>query len=182
MSMTRSWISSVVRTVDRALVIIAAIGLVAMMVHISLDILSSLIFNAPISVTSAIVTNYYMIAVAFLPILAAEYRGNHISVNLLTVLLPEGIQSKLETLVIAMTGGVYFLLTVQSGQQALHKLSINASVVEQVGKIPVWPSFFLLPLAFGAMSLLLTARVLLRLTGQADIHATDTPELEADHV
>lgn len=37
--MTRSWITSVVRTVDRALISIAAIGLVAMMVHISLDIL-----------------------------------------------------------------------------------------------------------------------------------------------
>jgi len=180
--MTRSWITSVVRTVDRALISIAAIGLVAMMVHISLDILSSLIFNAPISVTSAIVTNYYMIAVAFLPILAAEYRGNHISVNLLTVLLPEGVRLKLETLVIAITAGVYLLLTAQSWQQALHKLSINASVVEQVGKIPVWPSFFFLPLAFGTMALLLIARVVLRLTGQNDIHATDTAELETDHV
>jgi len=168
--------------VDRALIFIAAVGLVAMMVHISLDILSSLIFNAPISVTSAIVTNYYMISVAFLPILAAEYRGNHISVNLLTVRLPEGARRALETLVIAITAAVYLLLTAQSWQQALHKLSINASVVEQVGKIPVWPSFFMLPAAFGTMALLLIIKVILRLTGGEDIQSPDTAELEIDHV
>ncbi len=180
--MTHIWITRIVRNVDRALIVIAAIGLVAMMVHISLDILASLIFNAPIAVTSAIVTNYYMIAVAFLPILAAEYRGNHISVNLLTARLPEAARRGLETCVIAITAAVYLLLTAQSWQQALHKLSINASVVEQVGKIPVWPSFFMLPAAFGTMALLLIVKVVLRLTGGNDIQSPDTEALEIDHV
>lgn len=59
--------SRLVQGVDRLLVAIGAVGLIAMMLHISIDILSSLLLNAPLAITSAIVTNYYMIAVAFLP-------------------------------------------------------------------------------------------------------------------
>ena len=167
--MTRNFATSIVATLDRVLIFIAAIGLVAMMVHISLDILFSLILNSPIAITSAIVTNYYMISVAFLPLLVAEYRGNHISVNLLTKHLPARLERALETLVIAVTAGVYMLLTAQSWQQAFEKLEISAYVVEQTSKIYVWPSFFMLPAAFGAMALLLVLKVLLRLTGGADI-------------
>lgn len=178
--MARNWITGVVRVLDRALIVVAAIGLVAMMLHISLDILSSLIFNKPIAFTSAIVTNFYMISVAFLPILAAEYRGNHISVSLLTERLPPRVRSGLETAVIALMAGVYLLLTWQSLQQGFDKLAIGAFVVEQSVKIPVWPSYLMLPAGFGAMTLLLALRVWLRLSGGDPIEppADHSPEIE----
>lgn len=69
--MKTSWIDRIAWGADNALIAIASLGLVAMMLHISGDIIASLLFNAPIATTSAIVTNYYMIAVAFLPIYAA---------------------------------------------------------------------------------------------------------------
>lgn len=171
--MTRHWTAILVRRLDRVLILIATIGLVAMMVHISLDILLSLILNSPIAITSAIVTNYYMIAVAFVPILAAEYRGSHISVNLATNRLPSAVRRPLETVVLAMTAGVYGLLTAQSWQQAFEKLAISAYVIEQTSKIYVWPSFFMLPAAFGAMTLLLVLKVVMRLTAGSDhtLHA-----------
>ena len=185
--MTRHRTATLVRLLDRALLLIATIGLVAMMLHISLDILFSLILNAPIAITSAIVTNYYMIAVAFVPILAAEYRGSHISVNLATERLPASLRRALETLVLAITAGVYGLLTAQSWQQALEKLGISAYVIEQTSKIYLWPSYFMLPAAFGAMTLLLALKVYLRLTGATDVPlqagsvAANTKQ-EADHV
>ena len=165
-----------VRLLDRALILIATIGLVAMMLHISLDILFSLILNAPFATTSAIVTNYYMIAVAFLPILAAEYRGAHISVSLATNRLPARARHGLETLVLALTAAVYGLLTVQSWQQAVEKYQIAAYTIEQTSKIYVWPSFFMLPVAFGDMTLLLILKVLLRITtgSDAELQAQDS--------
>ncbi len=177
--MIRNRAARLVCLLDRALNIIAALGLVAMMLHISLDILSSLIFNAPIAITSAIVTNYYMIAVAFLPILAAEYRGSHISVRLATDRLPARLRRLVELLVMVMTAGVYGLLTLQSWQQAMEKLEISAFVIEQTSKIYVWPSYFMLPLAFGAMTLLLALKVLARVLTGSDA-ALGEPSLNAE--
>jgi TRAP-type C4-dicarboxylate transport system permease small subunit len=180
--MQRNTLATIVAGMDRAFLAVAAIGLIAMMLHISADIAMSLFFNAPIATTSAIVTSYYMIAVAFLPILAAEYRGNQISVSLVTDM---HVQDRLATLVMAVTAAVYILLTVQSLQQAMEKLAINAFVVEQTSRIQVWPAFFMLPLAFGAMALLLVLKVILRLTGGGDIAAPvapETPDVEARNV
>jgi len=86
-----------------------------------------------------------------------------------------------------VTAGVYGLLTAQSWQQALEKLSISAYVIEQTSKIYVWPSFFILPAAFGAMTLLLSLKVYMRLTGgkDASLQSGFEPGIsvqEADHV
>ncbi|UWQ21791.1 TRAP transporter small permease [Jannaschia sp. W003] len=172
-----------VRALDRALLAVAAVGLVAMMLHISLDILSSLLLNRPVPITSAMVTNVYMIAVAFLPILAAERRGAHIGVSLLTDLMPPRARFGLETFVLALMAAAYAMLLWQSLEQALAKLALGAFVVEQGLKIPVWPTFFMLPAGFGAMALLLALKVALRLATGEDALAPaaadgDAPEVE----
>jgi TRAP-type C4-dicarboxylate transport system permease small subunit len=176
----------IVRALDRALLLIASVGLIAMMLHIGVDILSSLLLNAPISVTSAFVTQYYMITVAFLPILAAEYRGGHISVDMVTRALPDGLRNGLEIVVLALTALVYVMLTTQALQQAMSKLSTKAYMVEQTTRIIVWPSYFILPLALGAMAFLLVARLMLRLTGQGELAPPPViipqPKAESDHV
>ena len=176
----------IVRTLDRVLLLIASLGLIAMMLHVGVDILSSLLLNAPISVTSAFVTQYYMITVAFLPILAAEYRGGHISVDMVTQALPDGLRRGLELVVLALTALVYVMLTTQSWQQAMSKLSTKAYMVEQTTRIIVWPSYFILPLALGAMAFLLAAKLLLRLTGQGDLAPPPVvipqPKTESGHV
>lgn len=163
-----------VRGVDRTLLAVAAIGLLAMMVHISADILGSLLFRAPIAVTSAIVTQYYMIAVAFLPIFAAELRGGHIGITMLTDRLPHGVRRALEILVMALIALVYAMLALQAWEQAQDKLAVRAFVVEQTSRIVVWPSFFIVPIAFGSMALLMALKVVLSIAGRphptADAH------------
>ncbi len=159
-------LTAVVRGVDRALLTIATVGLLAMMLHISADIVGSLIFNAPIAVTSAIVTQYYMIAVAFLPILAAELRGSHIGITLLTDLLPQRVQRGLDLVVLALMSAVYALLTAQAWDQAADKWAVQAYMVEQTTRVLVWPSYFLVPLAFGTVTVLMAVKVLLALTGR----------------
>ncbi|MZR12179.1 TRAP transporter small permease subunit [Maritimibacter sp. DP07] len=163
--MKTSWIDRIAWGADNALIAIASLGLVAMMLHISGDIIASLLFNAPIATTSAIVTNYYMIAVAFLPIYAAEFRDAHIGVNLLTARLPNAVQRWLEVLIMIATAGVYVLLAAQSWEQATQKLETTAYVVEQTSKIFIWPSYFMLPAAFAAVALLLVVKVLSRIAG-----------------
>lgn len=158
----------VIRSVDRVLMVLAAIGLMAMMLHISLDILSDLLFNAPIAVTSAYVTQYYMIAVAFLPLAAAEYRSNHIGVDLMVNKLPAGPKRGLHLAVLLITLGVYLLLTAQSWEQASKKLAIDAFIMEQNTRVSVWPSFYILPVSFGVVSLLIAVKFVFCLIGKAE--------------
>lgn len=161
-------IHQAIRGIDRALMVIAAIGLLAMMVHISLDVLSDLLLNAPIAVTSAYVTQYYMIAVAFLPLAAAEYRGAHIGVDLVVNKLPAGPKRGLNLLTLLVILGVYLLLTAQAWEQAVKKLGINAFIMEQDTRVSVWPSFFILPLSFAVISLLIAAKFGLCLLGRPE--------------
>ncbi len=161
-------IHQAIRGIDRALMVIAAIGLLAMMVHISLDVLSDLLLNAPIAVTSAYVTQYYMIAVAFLPLAAAEYRGAHIGVDLVVNKLPAGPKRGLNLLTLLVILGVYLLLTAQAWEQAVKKLGINAFIMEQDTRVSVWPSFFILPLSFALISLLIAAKFGLCLLGRPE--------------
>lgn len=167
-----------VRGVDRALLAVAAIGLLAMMVHISADIVGSLLFRAPIAVTSVIVTQYYMIAVAFLPIFSTELRGGHIGITMLTDHLPQRIRRALDILVMALIAIIYAMLALQAWEQAQSKLAVGAFVVEQTSRIIVWPSFFIVPVAFGAVALLMVMKVTLSIAGHP--HPTPDPDADAD--
>lgn len=159
-------ITRLVRGVDRLFLACAAAGLLAMMLHICADILGSLLLNRPIAVTSAFVTQYYMIAVAFLPFFATELRGSHISITLFTDLLPRRAQTGLALLVQALSAGVAGMLTLQAWDQATDKYAIGAYMVEQTSRILVWPSFFIVPLGLGALTLLMALKVVLALLGQ----------------
>lgn len=161
-------INRTIRGIDHALMALAALGLLAMMLHISFDVFSDLVFNEPIAVTSAYVTQYYMIAVAFLPLAAAEYRGAHIGVDLVVNKLPAGIRRGLHLVVLLLTLGVYLLLTAQAWEQAAKKIAIDAFIMEQTVRVSVWPSFLVLPLSFGVISLLIALKLLLSVLGRPD--------------
>lgn len=161
-------VKQAIRGIDRALMALAALGLLAMMLHISFDVFTDLVFNQPIAVTSAYVTQYYMIAVAFLPLAAAEYRGAHIGVDLVVNKLRAGPRRALHLMVLLLTLGVYLLLTAQAWEQASKKLAIDAFIMEQTVRVIVWPSFFFLPLSFGVISLLIALKFFLCVLGRPE--------------
>jgi TRAP-type C4-dicarboxylate transport system permease small subunit len=149
----------VFRWVDTALIVIASLGLMAMMVHITLDVLGGLLFNSPLPLTSVYVTQYYMIAVAFLPVFTTEYRGGHISVDLFVRFIPAPVRRVVSWLMQALFIVVYLMLALQSWQQYAAKLANNAYVMEQTSRVVVWPSFLMLPVAFGLVALLAAAKL-----------------------
>lgn len=163
-----------IRAIDRALMGLGAIGLLAMMLHISADVLSGLLFNAPLAVTSAYVTQYYMVAVAFLPLAAAEYRGVHIGVDLLVNKLSSAPRRGLHLLVLVVTLGVYLLLTAQSWEQAMKKLGTDAFIMEQMTRVSTWPSFFILPVSFAVIALLVALKLALLLAGRPEPAADES--------
>jgi TRAP-type C4-dicarboxylate transport system permease small subunit len=128
-------VSTTVRWLDKTLIVIASMGLLLMMVHITLDVIADLVFNAPLPLTSVYVTDYYMICVAFLPLFITEYRNGHISVDMFVKYLPDGLRRALGWLVQAVFIFVYVILAAQSWEQFTAKLAINAYVMEQTSRV-----------------------------------------------
>ena len=112
--MTDQLYGAAVRVIDRCILALAGMALLLMMLHISIDVVSNLLFGAPVPLTNATVTQYYMIAVAFLPLAAGEYRGAHIRVDLVVNHLPAVLRRWLDHLVQALCFAVYVALAIQA--------------------------------------------------------------------
>lgn len=167
--------------IDRLLLLIAGTALVLMMLHISLDVVSNLVFGMPVPLTNAVVTQYYMICAAFLPLAATELRNAHISVDLVVDRLPPRARGALEALVQLLGMALYGALAAQAWQLAQEKLARDAFLMEQTTRVSTWPSYFLVPAGFGLVALLLAVRLACRLLGRPQPAAPVLP-VEESHV
>ena len=171
-------VETMTKAIDKIILGIGAIGLIAMMAHISADIIGGLVFNAPIAVTSAFVTQYYMIAVAFLPLASGEWRGAHIGVDLFVTRLSKVPRRYVDLFVLVVYLLVSLMLTVQSWQQAAEKMASGAFIMEQTTRLSIWPSYLMLPAAFALLALLVALKLWCRLVGRPEPEAPAEP----DHV
>ena len=170
-------VETMTKAIDKIILGIGAIGLIAMMAHISADIIGGLVFNAPIAVTSAFVTQYYMIAVAFLPLASGEWRGAHIGVDLFVTRLSKVPRRYVDFFVLVVYLLVSLMLTVQSWQQAAEKMASGAFIMEQTTRLSIWPSYLMLPAAFALLALLVALKLWCRLVGRPEPEAPSEPDL-----
>jgi len=175
--MTDQFYGGAVRVIDRCILALAGMALVLMMVHINIDVVSSLLLGVPVPLTNATVTQYYMIAIAFLPLAASEYRGAHIRVDLVVNHMPAALRRWLDHLVQILCLAVYVALAIQASQLAIQKLAVNSFLMEQTTRVSTWPSYFLVPAGFGLIALLIGLRLICRMLGKPDPEPpTETPE------
>jgi TRAP-type C4-dicarboxylate transport system permease small subunit len=167
----------VVNAVDRMILWVAGVALVLMMIHISADVVATLVLGAPLALTNTIVTHYYMIAIAYLPLAAGELRSSHISVDLVVNRMPVGLQSVVNVLMQTLTMAVYFVLAVQAWQVAMEKLGRDAFLMEQTTRVSIWLSFFIIPVGFGLIGILIAVRLACRLLGRPE---PSTPAIAED--
>ena len=142
------------RTLDGAL-ILGVLAVALMMIHVAVDVILRFVFLLPIPATISIVAHYYMVVVAFIPLACAERRDEHISVEVLTELFPLRVREGLGVLTTIFSAGVFALLTHRSFHEAEKKREIGTFLIEQDVKLPIWPSYCLLPIGTGLMTLLL---------------------------
>ena len=132
-----------------ATTIVGAVSIVLMIVQIAVDVFLINFFRSSLPATGAIVANYYMAAIAFLPVALAEKLDHHISVDVIYNTLPKKVQKwnllAVRLIVAIATGGAAygFLL------DAIHKYQNNSYVLELDVRIPDWPGYFMLPIGFG---------------------------------
>ena len=168
------------RVLAQSINLTLAVGLIAvamMMIHITLDVAGKFLLNEPIPATITIVSNYYMVVVAFLAIGFAETRNGHITVEVLTEMFPMRVQKHLYSWSYLLSAAIYGMLAVRSWEEAVRAQATGTFIMEQSTKFLTWPSYYLLPIGCGLMALVVLYRFIIYLTG-AESGLGEVPTLE----
>jgi TRAP-type C4-dicarboxylate transport system permease small subunit len=132
----------------RLLALIGAIGTVAMMLHICLDVALRNLFRISLDTTPEVVARYYMVVVAFLPLAWLERQNGMISVELLEWALGPRLRRISDVFVALFSTLVYGVLAWTTARSALQHFQVGTFVEFTDYKMPVWHSHFLPPLGF----------------------------------
>lgn len=153
-----SWLTGLTSAVGSFFVIL-------LILHITLDVFLRFAFNKPLSATIIYVSVFYMIAISFLSLSSVEEKDAHISVELLTGLLPRKPARIVHGFSLLLTLLVVGALTLRTWQEAVAKYNIGSFAIDSGAKISTWPSYFLLPVGLGLMLIVVAYKFVCFLTG-----------------
>jgi TRAP-type C4-dicarboxylate transport system permease small subunit len=145
--------------------LIGTVCVIAMMLHVTADVIGRYFFNAPLPGTIVVVANYYMVVLVFIAIGVAEEKRAHISVEFVTDLMPEKAQSGFSILSGILTVVVITILMIASYGEAVKKYNIGASMEQGSSMISVWQSYWSIPVGATLMALIAAYRVITSVTG-----------------
>ena len=138
------------------LAVLGSIAILALMLHVAADVVLRNVANMPIPATYEIVTNYYMIALAFIPLAWVERRGGMVSVEAVDPLLSSRLLFISDRIVALVSTAIYAALSWFTLKTALVNYAAGTFAMAQNVSIPIWPAYFLLPLGF-SLSMTVTA-------------------------
>ena len=169
---------------SEALLTVTVIPVLAMMVHVTLDVVLKYTISTPIQGTLEISAYYYMVSIVVLPMAFVELTRQSIAVDLFYQMLPVKAQVVTTCIVLAISasgyGGVAFIAW-PDAFEAYEKSEIVMGTVN----IIIWPSRFLLPASLSVATLVCLyhlVRVILSAQARAEltaIHEVD-PETEVN--
>lgn len=157
----REVLERIIKVVSSFLALVGAIGVVAMLVHITAYVISRHVFERPIEGTIEMVSNYYMVLIAFLPIAWAESRGEMISVEVIGQLFRGRVKTANAVFVSLVTMAAYAALTYTTWLVAMRQLSTQSYVILLSAKLYIWPSYFILPVSFALATLVAFTKIFL---------------------
>ena len=134
--------------IARVMGYIGAFAVVAMMLHISLDVFLRNVFRYSMNTVPEVVARYYMTALAFLPLGWLEFRRQMISVELLDFALSPLMRRISDTLVMVVAATAYGLLAWTNWDKALSETRSGTLVEIATYKMAVWHSFYFAPVGF----------------------------------
>lgn len=158
-------LSATAERLAQGLALVGAIGIVLMMLHVGADILSRNLMGRPIPATHEIVSRYYMVLIGFLPLAWVERRRGMVAVEVLEWMLgPRGRRFS-DLLVALIAFGIYAGLAWVTWHTALSNWRSGSFVTVLNYRLPVWPTYFLLPAGLALAALATLVRALEVLTG-----------------
>ncbi len=134
--------------VARGLALVGSIGVLALLVHVTADVVSRNLFRLPIPATNEIVSRYYMVLIAFLPLAWVERNRSMVSVELLDMAMSPAMKRASDALVALLAAVIYAVIAWVTWAEALRAFN-TGSFVDVLGRrVPVWPTYFLPPAGF----------------------------------
>jgi TRAP-type C4-dicarboxylate transport system permease small subunit len=152
-----AFIQRVIDAITTVLAGIAAVAMLLLMVHVTIDVVLRYLFNSPPPGTIAFVSNYYMVIASAFPLALVERQKAHISVEAITERLPREVQRHLYGWLLLVSAVVYFMVTYASSIEAMNQMRLNRFSIEGSYRITLWYGYFAVPIGygFGAVYLLL---------------------------
>ncbi|PQO24747.1 TRAP transporter small permease [Rhodobacteraceae bacterium WD3A24] len=151
--------SALARLAERmaqTLALVGAVGVLLMMVHVGIDVAARNIVGRPLPATNEIVSRYYMVLIAFLPLAWVERRRGMVSVEVVDAMLGPRITRVSDVIVALLACAIYAVMTYTTWETALSNWGSGSSVIVLNMLLPVWPTYFLPPAGF-ALAALVTA-------------------------
>ncbi|MCC5882628.1 MAG: TRAP transporter small permease [Halomonas sp.] len=156
------------------LALLGTLGILLMVVHITLDVVLRSTLSISIPATLELVTRYYLITLALLPLGWVEWRRSMISVEALEGMMGPRLIRISDVLVSLLSAGIYTILAVATWDKAMEQYHIGAFVMSLNVPMPVWPTYFVLPIAFALAAFVCLVRLPLLVSGET----YDTPAQE----
>lgn len=157
---------------------IAAIAVIAMMLTVASDAFARQVFNTRVPFVSVIVANYFMVAIAFLPLALAEAQDRHISVDLVYGRLPPLAQRFVALAIHVLAALTCAGLTWTMWDEAMRRYTSGSVAVEDGVSMAIWQGYFLLPAGFALLALTYLLRVFLGLIGAAQAREPLIPDTD----
>ncbi|WP_308916608.1 TRAP transporter small permease [Jannaschia sp. LMIT008] len=132
---------------NRAFVVVAAVAVVAMMAHVTIDVAWRALANGALIGTVEIVSYYYMVVLVMLAFGYVELRREHIRVDLFVQRMPAGVQLAFYLAACAMAAAYFGVLLYQSVQDAW-RATAQAETVMANFVFFIWPARWALPLGW----------------------------------
>ncbi|NYZ16527.1 TRAP transporter small permease [Azospirillum sp. RWY-5-1] len=137
---------------SRSLMVLASLAILGMMVQVVIDVALRNIWHSTLAGTEEVVSAYYMIGCAFLPLAWVQRERGHVIIELFTSWLPERSTAFLDGVVMAVVGAGLLVFTVATFDKALAMTADNEIMIGTID-VTVWPSRWMLPIGIGAMAL-----------------------------
>lgn len=142
-----------------ALALLGALAILALMIHVVVDVGLRNLINRPVPATFEIVTHYYMIALAFIPLAWVERGGGMVQVEALENLMSPGMKRVSDWLVALLSTAIYGALFWVTLTTALKNFDTGTFVMSQQTRLVTWPGYFILPAGFGLAALVTALRL-----------------------
>jgi len=148
------------RGIAKGLMFAACAVMLAMVLHIVADVVMRFGFNRPFAGTIEIVSTWYMVALAFLPLAYVQWRREHLIVEMATHTLSPATLRAFDSVVYIVCIGVLAIYIVQVTDTALFQTRLGEAMETAWFDIIVWPTRWFLPIGLGAMGLCMIVQVL----------------------
>jgi TRAP-type C4-dicarboxylate transport system permease small subunit len=152
--------SEVAERVGRVCAALGATAVALMMAHICLDVAIRVVLKIPIYGTIEIVSKYMMVVIAFAPVAELQRRREHLFVESFTSLAPARVNAVLDYIVIIYFFALTCFYIYAATLKALDKTRVFASIETPAFILPVWPTYWVIPVMLAAVAVVLLVQIL----------------------